>query len=119
MVRLAAEREVSFAPCRSKLAEALEKILKAELIRSGWPLERTHDLQRLAKLLRERGSQLATPAQPLVNALTEAYFTDRYPGFDLEDPDWPTLRQEIENVGTLLEAVKARLAVLSDSNSGG
>ena len=32
MVRLTAEREVSFAPCRSKLAEALEKVLKAELI---------------------------------------------------------------------------------------
>ena len=64
MVRLAAEREVSFAPCRSKLAEALEKILKAELIRLGWPLERTHDLQRLAKLLRERGSDLAALAHP-------------------------------------------------------
>ena len=51
MVRLVAEREVSFGPCRSKLAEALEKVLKAELIRLGWPLEKTHDLQRLGKLL--------------------------------------------------------------------
>jgi HEPN domain-containing protein len=109
MVRLAAESEVSFSPCRSKLAEALEKILKAELIRLGWPLERTHDLQRLAKLLRERGSDLAALAHPLVNVLTEAYFTDRYPGFDLDDPDWPTLKREIEDVGRLLEAVKARL----------
>ena len=35
MVRLAAEREVSFTACRSKLAEIIEKILKAELIRVG------------------------------------------------------------------------------------
>lgn len=110
MVRLTAEREISFAPCRSKLAEALEKVLKAELIHLGWPLEKTHDLQRLAKLLRGRGSDLADPAHPLVNALTEAYFTDRYPGFDLDDPDWPALRQEIEGVGRLLETVKARVA---------
>ena len=33
MVQLTAEREISFGPCRSKLAEALEKTLKAELIR--------------------------------------------------------------------------------------
>ncbi len=38
MVRLAAEREISFQGCRSKLAEILEKVLKAELIRLGWPL---------------------------------------------------------------------------------
>jgi HEPN domain-containing protein len=68
-------------PCRSKLAEALEKILKAELIRLNWPLEKTHDLQRLAKLLRERGSNLVGPAEPLANVLTEAYFSEHYPGF--------------------------------------
>ena len=110
MVRVTAEREVSFAPCRSKLAEALEKVLKAELIRSGWTLQTTHDLQRLAKFLRDHGSDLVQPAEPLVNALTEAYFTDRYPGFDLDDPDWPLLHQQIEAVGKLLDTVQARLA---------
>lgn len=110
MVRLTAEREISFGPCRSKLAEALEKTLKAELVRVGWTLEKTHDLQRLAKLLRERHSDLAGPAHPLVNALTEAYFSDRYPGFDIDDPDWPALRQQIENVGKLLETVRVRVA---------
>ena len=110
MVRLTAEQEVSFAPCRSKLAEALEKILKAELIRLGWPLERTHDLQRLAKLLRDRNSDLVDQIQPLVSALTEAYFTDRYPGFDVEDPDWPTLDREIEQVGNVLTTIRERVA---------
>jgi hypothetical protein len=32
-----------WAAARSKLAEILEKILKAELIRIGWELEKTHD----------------------------------------------------------------------------
>ena len=86
LVWLVAASEVSFGSCRVKLAEALEKVLKAELIRLGWALEKTHDLQRLAKFLRERGSDLVDPAAPLVNALTEAYFSDRYPGFDLDDP---------------------------------
>jgi hypothetical protein len=31
---------VAFSGCRSKLAEILEKILKAELIRTGWTLEK-------------------------------------------------------------------------------
>ena len=35
-------------------------------------------------------------------------FTDRYPGFDLEDPDWPTLTRDVAAVGTLLETVRAR-----------
>ncbi len=109
MVRLVGEREVSFGPCRSKLAEALEKMLKAELIRLGWPLEKTHDLQRLGKFLRDRGSDLTDRIEPLVNALTEAYFTDRYPGFDVDDPDWPALRRQIEEVGGLLDVVKGRI----------
>jgi HEPN domain-containing protein len=109
MVQLTAEREISFGPCRSKLAEALEKTLKAELIRLGWALEKTHDLQRLAKLLRERRSDLADSAHPLVSSLTEAYFSDRYPGFDLDDPDWPALRQQIADVSRLLDIVKARV----------
>lgn len=108
MVRLAAGEQISFGPCRSKLAEALEKILKAELIRLGWSLERTHDLQRLAKLLEERGSDLVTPIAPLAVELTEAYFADRYPGFDLDDPDWPHLARHIEIVGRLLALVRTR-----------
>jgi HEPN domain-containing protein len=45
--------------CRSKLAEILEKILKAELLRLGWYLEKTHDLERLRKALRTRDLSLA------------------------------------------------------------
>lgn len=109
MVRLVAAQQISFGPCRSKLAEALEKVLKAELVRLSWSVEKTHDLQRLAKLLQERGSDLVTSVAPLAVELTEAYFADRYPGFDLDDPDWPALAKQIEIVGQLLNVVRGRV----------
>ena len=109
MVRLAAEQEVSYSGARSKLAEILEKILKAELIRTGWPLEKTHDLNRLFDLLDEYHSDLLSVAEPLCDALAQVYFTDRYPGFDLDDPDWPKLRTQVEDVTALLNTVKSRL----------
>ncbi|MEK7684491.1 MAG: HEPN domain-containing protein [Verrucomicrobiota bacterium] len=109
LVRLAAEREISFAAARSKLAEILEKILKAELLRLGWTLEKTHDLNRLLQSLVERKSDLVPSVEPLCDALVQVYFTDRYPGFDLEDPDWPRLRTQVEQVTALLQSVKSRL----------
>ncbi len=109
MVLLAATHEISFTAARSKLAETLEKILKAELIRTGWPLEKTHDLNRLFDLLAERNSDLLPTVEPLCDALVQVYFTDRYPGFDVDDPDWPTLRAQVEGVTALLETVQARL----------
>lgn len=107
---LLAEREISHSMCRSKLAEVLEKVLKAELIRSGWFLERTHDLQRLAGELKARGSDLISAVRPLCNSLAEVYFSDRYPGFDLGEPDWTALRNQLQAVAQLLNTVKSRLA---------
>ncbi len=110
-VRLLAEREISYHLCQSKLAEALEKTLKAELIAKGWFLEKVHDLQKLIDELIERGSDIVAAAQPLAEVLAEAYFSERYPGFDLEDPDWPGLRKKLSQVGDLLETVAASLDV--------
>ncbi len=104
-----AEAEISHAMCRSKLAEVLEKILKAELLRLGWPLLKTHDVQHLASELDARGSDLSRIYRPLAQELAEVYFTDRYPGFDLEDPDWPDFRAKLAEVEKLLAAVQARL----------
>jgi HEPN domain-containing protein len=109
LLHLVTEREVSFHSGRSELAEVLEKTLKAELIRLGWPLERTHDLQRLRDALVLRDSDLARLVKPLCDSLEEAYMTTRYPGFDLDDPDWPALRQQVEAVEKLLAEVKARV----------
>lgn len=108
-LRLLAERETAYALCRSKLAEVLEKLLKAELIRRHWPLERTHDLLRLAGELRARDPDLAERLKPLCTALAQVYFYARYPGFDLEDPDWPDCRAKLDQVAGLLELVKARV----------
>jgi len=104
------ERKLSYVLCRSKLAEILEKVLKAELIRRGWFLIKTHEVVKLNDELRDRDPQLADELQPLVEALAEAYLTDRYPGFDLDDPDWPALRVQVRQVATVLAKVKARIA---------
>ena len=108
-IAVLAEREMAYEMARSKLAEVLEKILKADLIRTGWALEKTHDLEVLYERLQARGSDLVALADPLCKGLAEAYFTDRYPGFDLDDPDWPKLREQLRQVDELLVKVMARL----------
>lgn len=110
-IQVLAEREISYALCLSKLAEVLEKVLKAELIRTGWFLEKTHDLLKLGGELRARGSDLTDQIRPLCETLAEKYFTDRYPGFDLEDPDWPLLRVQIEEMSHLLATVNERVSL--------
>ena len=108
-IRVVLDHEVGHSMCRSKLAEVLEKILKAELIRIGWRLEKTHDLRKLASELQIRQSDLLTQIRPAVEELAESYFLDRYPGFDLDDPDWPALRALVEQVTALHATVLARL----------
>ena len=107
VLRMAVREELGYSLCRSKLAEVLEKVLK--LIRTGWTREKTHDLETLQERLAERSSDLATLTAPLCAGLAEAYFTDRYPGFDLDDPDWPKLRGQLDQIEELLAKVKARL----------
>jgi HEPN domain-containing protein len=108
-VTLCAQHGVGYAMCRSKLAEVLEKLLKAELIRTGWFLQKTHDLRKLGQELELRASDLMPQVRPLCVAQAQVYFSDRYPGFDLEDPDWPKLREQLAEVTALAEAIKARL----------
>ena len=108
-IRDLAARELAYHLCRSKLAEVIEKILKAELIRCGWLLEKTHDLMRLLELMEQRSPDLLAAAEPLALNLAESYFQERYPGFDLEDPDWADLRAKVQATECLLSAVQARL----------
>lgn len=108
-VRVLAEREVAYSVCRSKLAEAVEKILKAELIRQGWFLLKTHDLLKLAGELRARHSDLLNEIEPLCTSVGQAYFAERYPGFDTEDADWPDLRRLLDRATRLLGTVKVRM----------
>jgi HEPN domain-containing protein len=106
---MAAERQLSFHTCRSKLAEVLEKVLKAELLRLGWILEKTHDLDRLLDELVARQSDLVSLVEPLCDVLAEVYFTDRYPGFDLDDPDWPALNVQVQQTTHLLERIREKV----------
>ena len=39
VIQLATGQQLGFPTCRRKLAEVLEKVLKAELLRLSWPLE--------------------------------------------------------------------------------
>ena len=109
-LRSLAASELSHEMCRGKLAEVLEKIIKAELIRLGWTLVKTHDLIFLSKELQARQSDLAAEARRLSTLLADAYLLDGYPGFDLNDPDWPAVRAQVEQVAALLAAVQARVA---------
>ena len=109
-LRVLVAQEIGFVMCRSKLSEVVEKVMKAELIRRGWFLEKTHDLERLRKELRARDRELADQLEPLCTNLAEAYFSGRYPGFDLDDADWPTLRGQLDQVAEVLNTVKARVA---------
>ena len=52
--------------------------------------------------------------KPLCDGLAEAYLVTRYPGFDLDDPDWPDLNAKIEAVTKLLEIVKSRIPATAD-----
>ncbi len=108
-LQVLARQEIGYDMCRGKLAEVLEKVLKGELIRNGWFLERTHDLERLRKELRTQDSKLADSIQPLCACLAEVYFSGRYPGFDLDDPDWENFRAMLEEVSRLAELVRRRI----------
>ncbi len=112
-VRELTRQGMAHSLCLSKLAEILEKIIKAELVRRGWFLIKTHDLVKLNDELRVRDVELADRILPLTEALAEKYFTDRYPGFDLEDEDWPALRAQVEQVAALLAEVKQRIETLT------
>jgi len=77
-VKVLSQQEIGYDMCSGKLAEILEKVLKAELIRSGWFLEKTHDLERLRKELGTRDAALADNIKDLCASLAEVYFTGRY-----------------------------------------
>ena len=81
-VRDLAARELAYHLCRSKLAEVLEKVFQAELIRAGWFLEKTHDLMRLLEEIEHYSPDLLAESEPLALCLAESYFRERYSGFD-------------------------------------
>ena len=114
---LLSANKTAFLMCRSKCAEALEKIMKAELIFMGWPLIKTHDLQQLADELKVRGSGNVNAMQSLAEDLAESYIVGRYPGFDLDEAeDWAAL---VVQVGRVAEYAKRVRQAIADSHASG
>ena len=64
-------------------------------------LIKTHDLQLLATELARCDASLEDEIRPLCQALSEFYLNTRYPGFDLEDPDWPVFRAQFDAITAL------------------
>ena len=56
-----------------------------------------------------RKTDLSMEVKPLALTFAGAYLTTRYPGFDLDDPDWRALRAHVEQVALLLEQVRDQL----------
>ena len=42
-------------------------------------------------------------------SFAQVYFTGRFPGFDLADPDWPVVRAQLADVERLFFQVKERV----------
>jgi len=61
-------------------------------------LEKTHDLQKLNDALAAYDESVAEELQSLVDDLAECYIEERYPGFDLEDPDWTSAADLLAHV---------------------
>lgn len=109
-LRALATQELSYEMCLSKMAEVIEKVIKAELIRAGWPLRKTHDLIELGQEIANRSPELLGQVKPLCDDFAQKYRVDRYPGFDLDDEDWPALRAHVEALAELLATVEKRVA---------
>lgn len=102
-------RQIAFPVCRSKLAEGLEKLLKADLIAKGWRLRKIHDLQALREDLEELDPRRAEDLRTIVDALADSYVETRYPGFDLADEDWPRLQELLTFVEQYRNDLQKRL----------
>lgn len=110
-LQLLSVNKIAFLMCRSKCAEVLETLMKAELIHLGWPLVKTHDLQQLADELKARGSANLDKVQQLAEELAEYYVVGRYPGFDLEQTeDWTSLAAQIEKFSGYGASVKKMIS---------
>ena len=109
-LRLLVEKRVAFLMCRSKCAETLEKVIKAELVLLGWPLVKTHDIQQLVDELKDRASPNAERLQPLTEELAEYYFVGRYPGFDFDEwDDWTALASQVQQTAAYAQSVQAEI----------
>jgi HEPN domain-containing protein len=86
------------------LQQALEKFLEGYLLERGWPLRKTHELDRLLDAAVDVDASLA-PFRPLCERVSGYYLVERYPGSDDGGPDAAQIRLDLEETKRLVAAL--------------
>jgi HEPN domain-containing protein len=86
------------------LQQSIEKFLKGWLLDRGWPLRKTHELDRLLDAATAFDSSLGR-FRPLCERVSGYYIIERYPGEYLEGPDLDQVRVDTEEARQLIEAL--------------
>ena len=86
------------------LQESVERYLKGFLIAKGWPLVRTHDLERLVNEA-ARFDNLFARFLPFAIELTVDFFAQHYPGDDTTNlgQNYEKLRQQADEMLQLIK----------------
>jgi len=92
------------------LQEAVERYLKGYLVAKGWRLVKTHDLPTLVRAAIEF-DQAFTAFSGLAADLTESFWSQHYPGGDMEGfgSDYDELRRQAGDlIQLILVAIRSR-----------
>lgn len=85
------------------LQQAIEKFLKAYLVQRGWPLRKTHELDRLLDAAHGFDVRLAA-FRPLCERVSGYYLVERYPGAG-EGPDAGQVAADVQEAEQLVRAL--------------
>ena len=83
------------------LQQSLEKYLKGYLLERGWPLRKTHELDRLLDAAVAFDGSLA-PFRPLCERVSGYYLVERYPGADDGGPDAAQIGLDLDEARRLV-----------------
>ena len=87
--------------------QAAEKAIKAALVAEGRSFPKTHDLERLARLLLDPPALAACEAD--LPSLTEYAVGSRYPGDLPDDVSAEDARTAVDDAGKVVRAVRERI----------
>ncbi len=106
------EDSVLFASTLFHIHQAVEKSFKAILENSGEHIPKTHDLQRLAKLVESKSVVMPIDLDSL-DEMNAVYLMSRYPGDGgptmTEHPSESTVTRLLETAADVVETVKSVL----------
>jgi HEPN domain-containing protein len=83
------------------LQQAVEKYLKGWLLDRGWPLRKTHELDRLLDAARQYDPSLQ-PFRPLCERVSGYYLIERYPTSTPSNLDLEQVRQDFDEARLLI-----------------